>query len=173
MVQITLINSIKDKRAENDRIIEITDPLKKSVYARSILEELPEWFGNKEALDDYSEEVKKLPFWAAFNQNDLCIGFFAVKIHYSHTGDIYVCGILPKYHRSGIGTDLYKKAEEYFHNNKCDYIIVKTLSDKASYEPYEHTRKFYKKMGFVPLLTLTEMWDEWNPCLIMLKRLTR
>lgn len=28
---------------------------------------------------------------------------------------------------------------------------------------------FYKSVGFEPLITLTEMWDEENPCLIMLK----
>ncbi|MCI8395995.1 MAG: GNAT family N-acetyltransferase, partial [Acutalibacter sp.] len=30
---------------------------------------------------------------------------------------------------------------------------------------------FYRGMGFAPLVTLTEMWDEENPCLIMLKAL--
>ncbi|WP_425757495.1 hypothetical protein ACPW7J_04010 [Ihubacter sp. rT4E-8] len=31
------------------------------------------------------------------------MGFFSVKIHYSHTGDIFVCGVLPEYQHSGIG----------------------------------------------------------------------
>lgn len=34
---------------------------------------------------------------------------------------------------------------------------------------YEKTRTFYKSVGFEPLITLTEMWDEEIPCLIMLK----
>jgi hypothetical protein len=36
---------------------------------------------------------------------------------------------------------------------------------------YEKTRKFYKKMGFEELITLMEMWDENNPCLIMIKKI--
>ena len=30
---------------------------------------------------------------------------------------------------------------------------------------------FYIKMGFKELITLTEMWDEDNPCLIMIKNI--
>jgi len=92
-----------------------------------------------------------------------------VKIHYNRTGDIYVCGIDSNYHRKGIGTLLYKTIENYFIKNACEYIIVKTLSEKNQDENYAKTREFYKKMGFKELITLTEMWDENNPCLIMIK----
>ena len=47
--------------------------------------------------------------------------------------------------------------------------MVKTLSDAADYAPYARTRRFYRRMGFEELLTLTEMWDEDNPCLVMVK----
>ncbi len=53
----------------------------------------------------------------------------------------------------------------------CKYMIVKTLSEQARSEPSERTRKFYLKVGFEELITLTEMWDENNPCLIMIKKL--
>jgi len=92
-----------------------------------------------------------------------------VKIHYNRTGDIYVCGIDPNYHGKGIGTILYKTIENYFIKNSCEYIIAKTLSELNSDKNYTKTRHFYKKMGFDELITLTEMWDENNPCLIMIK----
>ena len=57
------------------------------------------------------------------------------------------------------------------YRKKCEYIIVKTLSEIAQYKPYLKTKEFYRKMGFSELLTLTEMWDEENPCLIMIKNL--
>jgi GNAT superfamily N-acetyltransferase len=94
-----------------------------------------------------------------------------VKIHYGTTGDIYVCGVLPEYHGKGIGKKLMNTAEDYFKKNGCKYIIVKTLSEKANYEPYERTRKFYLSVGFEQLITLTEMWDAENPCLIMIKKI--
>lgn len=149
--------------------IEVNDNSTKSIFTKEVLEKLPQWFGNKQALDDYVEKVAELPYWAAMNKKNRCIGFFSVKRHYGHTGDIFVCGVLSEYQRSGIGKALYKMAEAYLVENGCKYIIVKTLSDAVNYEPYARTRAFYKSVGFQPLITLTEMWDEENPCLIMLK----
>lgn len=63
---------------------------------------MPEWFGNKAALDEYVVKVTELPYWAALNEENKCIGFMSVKIHYGHTGDIFVCGVLPEYHYNGI-----------------------------------------------------------------------
>lgn len=47
------------------RILEIQDQDKKSTWAREVLESLPDWFGNREALEEYVEGVRSLPFWAA------------------------------------------------------------------------------------------------------------
>ena len=68
-----------------------------------------------------------------------------------------------------IGTLLYKEFEKYLVKNDCRYVIVKTISETNSDENYAKTRAFYKKTGFEELITLTEMWDENNPCLIMIK----
>jgi ribosomal protein S18 acetylase RimI-like enzyme len=152
------------------KIMKIHDNNKKAEYTNRILRKLPEWFGIEEGLLEYVNTVHKYPFWAAFT-NENCIGFFSGKIHYNRTGDIYVCGIDPEYHGKGIGTLLYKEAEKYFIKNNCKYIIVKTISEIDPDENYGKTRKFYKKAGFEELITLTEMWDENNPCLIMIKKL--
>lgn len=152
-------------------ITEIEDSEKKSAYTRKILENLPKWFGDKQSLDEYVEQVRELIYWAALDKANNCIGFFAVKIHYGYTGDIFVCGVLPEYQHNGIGKELYKAAENYFIQNGCNYVIVKTLSDIVNFEPYARTREFYKSIGFKPLITLTEMWNEKNPCLIMFKLL--
>jgi len=165
------INIENTFRLDEISIVEIKDCHTKSVYTKAILEKLPEWFGNKQALDDYVVMVKELPYWVALNKKNNCIGFFSVKIHYGHTGEIFVCGISPEYQRGGIGKTLYNTTEAYLIQNGCKYVIVKTLSDAISYKPYTITREFYKRVGFEPLVTLTEMWDDENPCLIMLKSL--
>lgn len=152
-------------------IVEVKNGETKSICAKDVLERLPEWFGNKQALNDYVIQVAELPFWAAMNGDGSCIGFFSVKTHYGHTGHIFVCGILPEYQHQGIGKTLYCKAEEYFIQIGCKYVIVETLSEMIEYEPYARTRSFYQSIGFKSLITLTEMWDEENPCLIMLKTL--
>lgn len=153
------------------KIARIVDGKDKSLYTEKVLRGLPDWFGNEKALQDYVIDVSNLPFWAALDQEGNCMGFVAVKIHHGHTGDIYVLGILPEYHKQGIGRQLMEAADLYFKENGCKHVIVKTLSDLAEYEPYERTRQFYLRVGFEPLITLTEMWDEQNPCLIMIKKL--
>lgn len=153
------------------RIIEIQEDDEKSSCTRDILEKLPEWFGNKQVRDEYAEEVRGLPYYAAVNSENKCIGFFSIKIHYQHTGDIFVCGVLPEYQHNGVGRALYQVVESRLIQRGCKYVIVKTLSDAVDFEPYARTREFYKSVGFESLITLTEMWDEENPCLIMLKSL--
>ena len=152
------------------KIIEISDNAKKAEYTNSILRKLPDWFGIEEAIVEYVNTVYRYPYWAAF-KNDNCIGFFSGLIHYDRTGEIYVCAIDPEYHGKGIGTLLYKETEKYFVKNGCEYAIVKTLSEKNPDANYAKTREFYIKMGFKELITLTEAWDEWNPCLIMIKKI--
>lgn len=152
-------------------IIEISDNEKKYRYTKEILEKLPDWFGNEQSNEEYAEGSRKCPYWAAFDNEQNCIGFFALKVHYSYTGDIYVCGVLPEYHNKGIGKAIYKEVEQYLIQKDCKYVIVKTLSETANYEPYDKTRKFYERIGFESLITLTEMWDEENPCLIMIKQI--
>ena len=71
----------------------------------------------------------------------------------------------------GVGKALYNEAEHYFLKRGCKYAMVETLNDTVDYGPYEKTRHFYESVGFEPLITLTEMWDEDNPCLIMIKPL--
>jgi ribosomal protein S18 acetylase RimI-like enzyme len=93
------------------KITQISDNNKKAEYTDTILRKLPEWFGMEKGIRDYADTVREYPFWAAFDGGN-CVGFFSGRIHYNRTGDIYVCGIDPGYHRRGIGTLLYKSLEE-------------------------------------------------------------
>lgn len=156
---------------ENIRFAEINDPKQKSDFTLNILNKLPQWFSDKKAVKEYAKKVRELPFWAALNEQNICTGFLAAQAHYGHTAEIYVCGVAPEYQHKGIGKMLYYLMEKHFEEMGFKHIIVKTLSDKADSKEYAETRKFYTNVGFEPLITLTEMWDEKNPCLIMIKEL--
>ena len=56
------------------KITVIIDAKTKSIYANAILNKLPEWFGNKQALDDYVESVADLLYWAAIDESGNCVG---------------------------------------------------------------------------------------------------
>ena len=150
------------------RITEIQIPEEKSIICRDILNNLPTWFGNEEAIVDYADKVKEMPFFVA-NEDEKIIGFLAIKIHNEHTAEVCVMGVLEDYHRQGIGEKLIKACELFCRKNQKDFLTVKTLDASAKYEPYDKTRNFYLKMGFKPLEVFPLYWDKENPCLFMAK----
>ena len=143
---------------DTSTILEITDGARKSAYTREILKLLPDWFGNPQAFENYVRDVQKFPYFAAF-VGEHCVGFFSVRVHYGHTGELYLCGVHPAYRNRGIGHALCTASEQYFLSCGCDCMVVKTLSDLVDYAPYRETRMFYKSVGFTELLTLTEMTE--------------
>ena len=80
-------------------------------------------------------------------------------------------GILPHYQRKGTGKMLVTAAEKYLKNKGVKFLTVKTLADSHPDEYYKQTRNFYLKCGFEPLETFKTLWDESNPCLLLLKNI--
>lgn len=80
-------------------------------------------------------------------------------------------GIYGEYHRHGVGTLLVRHAEKYLNANGYRYLTVKALADTVYCEPYERTRRFYHKLGFVPPEVFPLHWDALNPCLFLAKYL--
>lgn len=148
----------------------VTDPLKRSEICNTILRSLPEWFAVEASVEEYAEAVRGLPFFAAC-QGHRPLGFAAIRAHNPYTAEVFVMGVLPEYHRQGIGSRLIGHAEDYCRRFGHSYLTVKTLDGSAAYEPYERTREFYRRQGFVPLEVFPQLWDERNPCLFLVKHL--
>ena len=148
----------------------VDEPDKKAAVTRAIMHALPDWFNPPEDIERKADIHKGYPFVAAYD-DDIPVGFAALKIHNAYTADIYNIGVLECYHRRGIGRRLIEAAEGYCREHGHIYLTVKTLDASAVYEPYDRTRAFYMKMGFRPLEVLTTFWDEENPCLFMAKYL--
>lgn len=80
-------------------------------------------------------------------------------------------GILPKYHRTGTGKLLIEALETHLKKEGVKFLQVKTVSDRSEDKAYAKTREFYKGVGFTPLEIFPTLWDEWNPCLLLVKYL--
>ena len=78
-------------------------------------------------------------------------------------------GILPDYHRQGIGQKLIQTAESYAKKGNFKFLTVKTLSPKRESAEYKKTRLFYKSVGFIELEEFETLWGKDNPCLMMIK----
>ena len=149
-------------------IKEITDPDEKSRVCDATLKALPRWFGNADAVAGYTEQVRHMPFYAAF-YDGAPVGFAAVKVHNLYTAEICVMGILAECHRRGIGRRLVNCCENYCITHKMSFLTVKTLDASRQSASYEKTRLFYLSVGFKPLEVFPLYWDEDNPCLFLAK----
>jgi len=147
-------------------ILELANPAEKSALCDTVLRALPQWFGNEAARVDYVSRVRDAPFFAAY-EDGAAVGFLALKEHNAYTAEIMVMGVLPEYHRRGVGAALVRACEQSCRARKIEYLTVKTLDASSGYEPYEGTRRFYRKAGFRPLEVFPLYWDKDNPCLLM------
>ncbi len=149
-------------------IMQVSAPSKKTDICNAILRSLPTWFGVEASIVDYVREVQSMPFYAAY-ENEKPVGFVAVKVHNAFTAEVCVMGVLQEFHRQGIGRKLIKTCEEYCLAEKLEFLTVKTLDASRESKSYEKTRLFYQSLGFKPLEVFPLLWDENNPCLLMVK----
>lgn len=149
-------------------ILQICDPDKKAEIVSDVLSDLPEWFGLPDNTKEYIEDSRTLLLWAAKSRDEI-IGFVTLKSTSEDTAELHCMGVKKAFHRLGAGTLLYQALEKSAKTN-YKYLQVKTV-DEGHYKEYDQTIAFYKKMGFSKLEVFPDLWDEWNPCLVMVKRI--
>lgn len=108
------------------KLKEIIDDTEKQDITRFILEALPEWFGISEARENYIKESAKCPFIAAYDKNHP-VGFVYLKETGRDTVELFVMGVLKKYHRQGVGKTLVLKAKEIATEKGYTFLQVKTV----------------------------------------------
>ena len=80
-------------------------------------------------------------------------------------------GVLPRWHRRGIGRALVERAALYSRDEGFVLLHVKTLAPGDPYPPYAATRAFYTALGFLPLEEIPQIWGPQDPCLLMVRAL--
>lgn len=141
---------------------------KKAQIVKEVLFDLPKWFALPESTKDYIEQSKKLPLLVARN-NKLILGFITLKETSEAVCEIHCMGVKEEHHRKGIGKKIYQAFEEVA-KKKYEFVQVKTL-DEGLCKEYDQTVAFYKKLGFKKMEVFPRLWDEQNPCLIMIKKI--
>lgn len=143
----------------------------KKETCQAILDLLPDWFEIEETKAHYIKKSATLPMLGYYNNDGICIGFLSLEDSSPKTSEIFVMGVHPDFHRKGCGKALLQKAESLALNEGKEMLLVKTLARTNPDPHYAQTRMFYEKAGFEELITLPELWDKENPCLIMAKRI--
>jgi GNAT superfamily N-acetyltransferase len=148
-------------------VTQIEDPAERSRICREILRELPGWFGLPESNERYERKVAELPTFAVGED-----AFLSLKLHSASSAELYLMGVRQELHGQGLGTALVAAAEDFLLDRGIEFVHVKTLGPSHPSERYERTRRFYEGRGFIPLEELHGVWDENNPCLVLVKHLS-
>ena len=132
--------------------------------ARLILETLTDWFGIPEARETYIRESAD-EIMLVSEENGESNGFLCLKETGKDTVELAVMGVLPEYHRKGIGTKLFEAAKKIAVEKGFSFLQVKTVQ-MGKYEEYDRTNRFYLALGFKEFEVIPTLWDERNPCQI-------
>jgi ribosomal protein S18 acetylase RimI-like enzyme len=142
--------------------------LGQAAVCEPILRALPDWFGIEAAIVQYVREIETLPTFVA-EREGIPVGFLTLKRHTACAAEIYVMGVRPEARRQGFGRALVRRAEVYLRREQVDFLQVKTLSASHPDLGYTETRAFYAALGFKPLEEFKQLWNEQNPCVLMVK----
>ncbi len=133
-----------------------------------IFDELPDWFGIPEAVENYLAGLGEKPTWVA-EVDETVVGFLALEPHTEHAAEVWVAAVTPDQHRKGVGRLLVAAAEEFCRATNRRFLQVKTLDASHSSPEYAQTRKAWGGLGFRPLETFPKLWDPSNPALQLVK----
>ena len=148
-----------------DRTIEkIKDMTLKRTIARSILENLHDWFEMAESREQYIRECSDWMFFA-IKENGHYVGFLCLKETGRQTVELAVMGVLRAYHRKGLGKALFHEAKKAAAKEGYSFMQVKTVK-MGVYEDYDITNRFYLSLGFAEFEVIEELWGKENPCQI-------
>lgn len=136
-----------------------------------ILRGLPEWFGIEQSLRDYVDDARRLPTYLARDPEGAVVGVLLVKRHFPSAAEVHLMAVDRAWHRRSVGRALLRALESDLAAEGVHFLQVKTLSASRSDENYARTREFYLAQGFTPLEEFSDLWDEHNPCLQLVKTL--
>ncbi len=145
----------------------VEKPDEREAAAREVLEALPDWFGIPESREAYIRDSRAQPFWADL-EDGAVRGFLALKETSPYTAELAVMGVLPAYHRQGIGRALFAAFHQYAREKGYAFLQVKTVQE-GCYASYDQTNAFYRSLGFRELECFPTLWDRQNPCQIYIR----
>ena len=135
----------------------------------SIAKGLSEYF-TENAVETMSKDMKKHLLYIAADLAEV-VGFMAINCKNNHVAEISWAAVELEHQHQGIGSALIDYIINDLKSQGIRLLQVKTLSEDVKYPPYEITRRFYEKMGFIHIETIDPYpgWETNNPCAIYVK----
>jgi len=135
----------------------------------SIAKELMQYF-NEKAIEILTEDLHQYSFYVAISVDNV-VGFVTIETKNKNVAEISWMAVRYGWQHQGIGASLINYIVNDLKPHGIKLLTVKTLSNDADYPPYEATRQFYEKMGFIHIETINPYpgWEPGNPCAIYIK----
>ncbi len=102
----------------------------------------------EKAITTIGNDLRTHQFWIATDTSSI-LGFITVKKKNPRVSELLWMAVKLECHRQGIGTALLDCVVNDSVSQGIKLLEVKTLSADVNYPPYDATRRFYEKMGFV------------------------
>jgi GNAT superfamily N-acetyltransferase len=136
-----------------------------------IVQALPVYFTD-DVPDKVRAELARNRAWAVCS-GDGVVGFAIAETRSSAAVEITWAAVSPDGQRKGYGTALINHALAALASEGVTLVEVKTLDASANYPPYEATRAFWEKHGFVQVDTIDPLpgWQPGNPSAIYIAAL--
>ena len=105
--------------------------------------------------------------WVVVDAGEV-VGFVIVDRRSSQAAEILWIAVEPARRDAGYGTRLLDHALGALRDQGIALVEVKTLDRSADYPPYEATRAFWERSGFVQIDCIDEFpeWEPGNPAAI-------
>lgn len=147
-------------------VVAICDPKERSALCRSILDDLPDWFGRPEAVGSYVAAAADLTVFACEAEGRR-VGFAALSRPTRETIDIHVMGVLCQFHGRGIGRTLMAACADHARAAGAAFLTVQTVGPSAPDPFCAATRAFYRACGMAALAEFPNHWGPGTPMLLM------
>lgn len=118
----------------------------------SIARELGEYF-TEDGLAKMADDLKKHSLFVTLDAKTV-LGFASVLKINGKTAEITWMAVRRDKQDRGIGSKIIDCLVSDLRSQKFAILKVKTLAGIVDYKPYERTRKFYEKMGFIHIETI-------------------
>jgi ribosomal protein S18 acetylase RimI-like enzyme len=140
---------------------------------RAIARALPDFF-TTDAVAQIRRDLARHPTYVVeerTGQDWTVTGFAVVVRKNAAVAELAWLAVHPDRQGRGHGSTLLATVAASLQARGIALLEVKTLAPEAAYAPYEATRRFYARAGFVQLETIDPYpgWDPGNPCAIYVK----
>jgi GNAT superfamily N-acetyltransferase len=134
---------------------------------------LPEYFGFESSIVDYCDCARRPAYttYAAIAEDDRKIGFSMLVMNNEMTAQIWVMGVMPEFHRQGVGRLLLEETEQGARALGRQYILAKTIGPSQNDSNFARTFNFYCKNGYTMVAEIADHIWGGSHCALMVKKL--